>query len=188
MHHRLTRLEVIAGSLATASSVVRRREAGYLALELHGCWSEFNRVFFLSALCGVRDLGGGLVIPNAGVLPNPEEALAQVKGFLGRKPYQHVPWFSPFPERLAAHFDLSNATSIRKAVAYPSTLETLTTIRNFFAHKSMSTSQKVLNLAMNKALLAEPEELLLDVVAVGKPPLIKEWLADARQRADLMMS
>lgn len=188
--YRLLRLELLAKTAAQLEDVEKRREAGYLAVELHNCWSGFARSFFLSVMCGTLTLNGRRAFPTlTGPFASADDALKRASSALGRTDEPH--WFDQVTyTRLATHFGFNNLNSITAAFAYPTTFFKLATVRNFFAHKNQGTAKKVSNLghALYALTVTCPESLLLDSLSATSAPLAIEWLHDAKVMSGLMLA
>jgi hypothetical protein len=200
LNFRLTRLDTLARNLATQSDVVKRREAGYLAIELHNLWSGFARAMFVSVMCGTRTLSGARAFPQAvPVCAKPTDAIGLATGRVagsphggrrGRTRFDEPSWFDKaIYTRLAAQFAFNNLPAITSAFAIPTSFFDLVTVRNFFAHKNEGTAVKVARLGrrMYPTPPACPGKLLVDIVVPTNPPLVIEWIHDARTMGTLIL-
>lgn len=194
LQHRLTRLESLARDAQYADDPFKRRTASYVSIELHNCWAGFARSSYLSVMCGARTLGGALALPSRGVAPTPAEALQRAIAHVrpptstsNKEPH----WFNvSIYTRLASHFGFVNLASITAALAYPTDFFRLApTFRNFFAHKNEGTAAKVEGVRQQDFPNGPrcPSKLLIEVFDPSRPPILLEWIHDAKVIGQLIL-
>jgi hypothetical protein len=86
---------------------------------------------------------------------------------------------------LSGNLALSNGNSVVTALSYPTSFfDDLSTVRNFYAHRSKGTAVKVRSIARKHIAtrsIDHPSDLV-NLVILGKTQtLVEEWLGDMRQ-------
>jgi hypothetical protein len=189
MSHRLLRLELLARQCSAIPSRQRLREAGYLALELHNCWAGFARAHFLSTVFGVQTLSGRIASARPpATCSTPSDAIALARKFVGAR--REPAWFdNQVYARIASHFNFSNLPSVTQAFSYQTSFFTLSTVRNYFAHKNEETFIKLhrIGSAIAPSPRHRPDEVFVGVLRASSPPLVIEWIHDAMVMKHLML-
>ncbi|MFI5396214.1 MAG: hypothetical protein ACHQ9S_11845 [Candidatus Binatia bacterium] len=125
----------------------------------------------------------------AGPSKSPSKA-AKPRKIKTLKPIEEPPWHVPqILLTLSGRANLSNQTQISTALAVPGrSLDDLRTARNFFAHRSYVTADKVRAMAIRIGLPKAPRAaILLAERQPGKPySILSGWLADMRSITRLM--
>ena len=130
------------------------RTTAFAVIEAHTMWASFCRAYYLSCCFSARDAQGIKVLPSGSRFATEEAALTPaiylVKPDLVGKsppwaPRDEPAWFDAGQfRRVMSNVGATSASTVVAALAYsPRSLQTLTTIRNFYAHRSLTSATKV---------------------------------------------
>jgi hypothetical protein len=153
----LRRLKSLKAVLGAPTPDLDRRTA-YVVIEAHATWSSFCRSFFLATAYGGRDASGSHVLPRRAWLASEDAAITvavwavdpSMRGKPGPWQARDEPRWHEAPDFRKAISSLgsTNAGTVSAALALaPSSLQQLTTFRNFYAHRGRETSRKAQNIA-----------------------------------------
>jgi hypothetical protein len=201
---RIHRLEFIAATVTGRTGAEADRAVAFAIIEALTTWANFSRDFYLA--CAIRcpkTVTGARVshaVPNIG-----NERLALLHAIQVLKPNRYNAavksvTISPRDEptwhekicllRLSANIKLSNQASILSGLSYPTTFfNQLPVIRNFYAHRSYITVEKVRNLAQQQygiGHLQHPCNFINQVHVGSTQTLLSEWLGDMRSISGLL--
>jgi hypothetical protein len=151
------------------------------AIRLHDCWAKFCRALVVESALGARTAGGTLLtrIPNVN---RADDVIALLRTRYPRKPPYWEPRWGDAKECSDASQDLnvSNLSTIKAALGSTnSPVEELRVVRNYFAHRTRETHQKVWPYAMKRGLSTRfhPEQLIGTTVAPNQV-LFESWITD----------
>lgn len=177
---RVSYLELIASDVSGKSGHDIDLALGFLTIEALTAWSNFAREFYLScAYLYPKTIGGQHVSHANATIIDERQALIHSIFVLKGKVFAG-PRITPFDEptwrekrtlsRLSQSVGLSNNAAIVSGLSYQTTFfEEAHTLRNFYAHRSKGTAEKVFDLALRKyglPTLPHPSELI-NVVLLG---------------------
>jgi hypothetical protein len=192
---RIRQLESVAQQIAGRNGHDIDRAVAFVTIEALSAWSGFTREFYLScAFLHPKTIGGQHVTHRDTSIVNERLALlhsiAELKGktltaarIAARdEPQWHEKRALP---NLSKGLAFSNDHSVIIGFSYQTTFfDELPTMRNFYAHRSQGTIEKVLRLATRKygTVTARHPNDLINVVFAGRvQTLIQEWLDDMKQ-------
>jgi hypothetical protein len=192
---RIRQLEVVANQIAGKNGHDIDRALSFVTIEALSAWSGFAREFYLScAFLGPRTIGGQHVSHHNAAIVDERLALLHsifvLKGKTLTTPRIAARDEPAWHEKrvlssLSTSLVLSNDHSVILGLSYPTNFfDDLPTMRNFYAHRSQGTAEKVFRLALKRysaATLRHPNDLLNIVFAGRVQTLIQEWLVDMRQ-------
>jgi len=192
---RLIYLERICPQPSLRPSVEDDQAVAFIAIELSNIWAGFSRSLFFSSCQGARTVAGSRVAMTVDLRDrlDAEFFAAQTAG--NRKaarglirPRDEPDWKqSSTLTRLLSGAGASNLTQVAAAVSIPGrVLQDLTTIRNFYGHRSEGTAQKARNKARfyGAAPDLHPTQLCL-TIAPGRPqPVLSDWISETLRITD----
>lgn len=189
---RCSRLLYIAHGLPSSRTPDAERLASYLIIESFSCWSGLNRSAFLSCAMGARHPVHGRIRTPHGIL-NAQEALDRAVWFKdARKAGQSRRWSHRdepgWGDQRAvsaafAKLDPTNLGDLRSAWSVPTdVMNDLPTFRNYYAHKSQESAEKVSRLLPKYGVPSgkNPTQALLHRNPFHSTPMLLNWLYDLR--------
>ena len=197
---RALRLEAFASNVLPQEAQTRERAASYYSIELSNAWDGFARCFSLSVIVGARSPSGPEFAKLAVPCRSEQEALKEA--FRVRNPHRPVPakvkhrdepdWYDvDVLLDLAGSLGFSNQPRVRLAAGFPKQpLDTLRTIRNYYAHKSESTAARMVTLGrqLGFGALARPSDLLFLKVPASHLENFRLLSRDLRTRATAIVA
>lgn len=201
---RIHRLEYIAASTAGNSGPNVDRAVAFITIEAQTTWANFSREFYLScALLSPKTIAGRRVFHTTSNILDERHALLRSIQVLKPNRYAGAARsvnISPRDEptwhekvcllRMAQDLHLSNQAMIIAGLSYPTTFfNDLPVIRNFYAHRSHKSVEKVRELARRNygiRSLVHPTELVNQTLSGGTQTLLSEWLGDMRTISDTL--
>jgi hypothetical protein len=192
---RIIRLEFAAAKIAGKTGNDIDQTVAYVAIEALSAWSGFSREFYLScAFLYPKTIRGQHVNHRqANILGERDALLYSIRQLKGKAsgrgriaPRDEPTWHEKraLPS-LSRSLALSNYNSVVTGFSYPTTFfDDLPVVRNFYAHRSKDTAEKVLNVASRKygnRTIRHPNELINDILQGRVQTLLQEWLGDMRQ-------
>jgi hypothetical protein len=187
------------------------RAASFVTIEAANIWANFCRSFYLSSASGGRRSDGSRVQVTVapGRLTVPEalrhanaykrtpakggKTRAQTKLPAAKARWSVIDepsWHRPHHFRGALKFiGASNLPVVTASMAAEAaSMERLYDVRNFFAHRSESSAEKVKPVALAYGLPMDlhPRQLVFAVLPRRPQPLIADWLDDMRTLAAMM--
>jgi hypothetical protein len=190
-------LEVVANGAAGKVGHDIDRAVSFVAIESLSAWAGFAREFYLScAFLQPKTINGHHVSHQDSTVT--DEYLALLHSIFVLKGRSiSAPRIAPRDEpawhekrtlsQLSTSLSLSNHQSIVSALSYQMTFfDHLPTVRNFYAHRSEGTAQKVMRVAHNSyaaVSVRHPNELVNTLFAGKVQTIIQEWLSDMRRIA-----
>ena len=201
---RIRRLEFIAASAARRSDSSVDRLIAFVTIEALTTWSNFSREFYLScALLSPKTISGRRVSHTTSGISNERQALLRSIQVLKPNRYNEAArsvqiarrdeptWHEKLSlPRMAQDLNLSNQAFIVAGLSYPTTFfNDLPVVRNFYAHRSYGSAQRVQELARRNygiRNLLHPTTLLNHTLIGSTQTLILEWLGDMRAITDTL--
>lgn len=186
--HRISRLRLLVSPLGPPSNSHADRTLAYAVIEAHTLWSSFLRSLYLSIAFNARTESGFRI--TTGVYPFPTSESAIKFAVTTLKPRGNEPaWHdTQVLLKLTRAIGASNQAQIRSAFAYPSNFYSyLTTVRNFFAHRSHSGRLKIETISRNLGFSGglRAADLLVSR-GKGRPQnVITDWLDDIQSVVQL---
>lgn len=201
---RIRRLETLCASIKPGLKETDRY-VSYAALESLNAWTCFVREFYLS--CGVlqaRTITGVVAAPTNLSLADERQAILHAIGLLRPPPIfaranasavissRDEPTWHEISVilKLSASLGLTNNNSVIQALAYPTTFfRDMPVIRNFFAHRNMSTAEKVSAIALKHYQMPNLKcatDFLRSLLPGRPETVLAEWLTDLRLISDEM--
>jgi hypothetical protein len=188
-------LEAIASKIAGRSGHDIDRTLAFVTIEALTAWSGFAREFYLScAFLRPKTMGGQHVSHHNTAIVNERLALLHSIAVLkGRTltaariaPRDEPVWHEKRAlASLSKSLVFSNEQSVITGLSYQTTFfDELPTVRNFYAHRSYGTAEKVFRIATKRyaaVTVRHPNDLVNSVFAGRVQTLIQEWLGDMRQ-------
>ena len=187
---RVHRLRRQVNGLRSPSNSGNRPLVAWSIIELHASWATFCRLYFLSSASQARTRTGRVTSSLTGLyqIDPLTFAVHQERRHLR---HSNGPWSSRDEPtwhdvnvflRLLAKAGCSNALDVATAISLgSSTLQDLTTYRNFAAHKNVDTALKVRRMQFSSYSIPrqiDPLDFPL-VVAVGRSQsIVEDWLDD----------
>jgi hypothetical protein len=192
---RIAQLEAVADQIAGKSGHDIDRAVAFVTIEALSAWSGFAREFYLScAFLHPKTMGGQHVSHhNASIVDERLALLHSISELKGKtlttvriaardEPAWHEKRALP---NLSKSLACSNDNSVIIGFSYQTTFfDELPTMRNFYAHRSQGTAEKVLRVATKRygaMAVSHPNDLINIVFAGRVQTLIQEWLSDMRQ-------
>ncbi len=171
----------------------RDRLATYCAIEAGNAWESFMRSFYLSCVWSARTRTGAAVRMGAGrAFANEHSAIvACITATGGRVPTG--PRIPPRSEpdwsakstilRAGRALSFSNLSSLQRGFSIPvGVYDKMRTVRNFYAHRSELTANKVENLCVTLGIAKtrRASELLFSKVPGRPHTIFEQWIAECR--------
>lgn len=201
---RIHRLEYIAASMARNSGPNVDRAVAFVTIEAQTTWANFSREFYLScALLSPKTIAGGRVFHTTSGIFDERHALLRSIQVLKPNRYAGAARsvnISPRDEptwhekvcllRMAQDLNFSNQAMIIAGLSYPTRFfNDLPIIRNFYAHRSHRSIEKVRELARRNygiRSLVHPTDLVNQTLSGATQTLLSEWLGDMRTIGDTL--
>lgn len=197
---RINRLVAVLAASAATPSNRRLEAASFVTLEAVNAWEMFVRSYCLSIIMGARSASGALAVATRQRGADPEASLRIV--FSVANPGKAIPtnvthrdepdWYDrQVLIMLSSHLAFSNASSVGAALRLPEAdFRDMRTMRNFFAHKSESTADKVRRLSRRRGLLnlRSPHFAVLQPLAPARRSLAEQFLKASVQAAKILAS
>lgn len=186
---------MVAGQVAGKTGTDIDRAVAFVTIEAQSAWSGFAREFYLScAFLHPKTIGGKHVSHSDPTIVNERLALLHSIHVLKGKnlttpkiaPREEPSWHEKRTlPKLANSLSFSNDPAVLTGLSYPTTFfDELPTVRNFYAHRSFGTVDKVFGLATRKyrsITINHPNELINVIFAGRAQTLLQEWLTDMKQ-------
>jgi hypothetical protein len=137
------------------------RVVAYCIIELANIWNQYTRCYYLSCVIGARQRSGTRV-SYVGPLLSYNDALIKSCVLMGKTirgavptPFEEPDWSAPGTLiKLAQDLQFSNQAEIIRAFAITQTIfQPLNICRNFYAHRSKVTADKIEDLSRRLAVL-----------------------------------
>jgi hypothetical protein len=137
------------------------RVVAYCIVELANGWSQFVRCYYLSCAIGTRQRCGARV-HHAGTFRGYDDALIQSSTIMGKSirgktptPFEEPDWSAPgtlitISQKLSFTnlLEITNAFAITRSIFQP-----LNICRNFYAHRSKTTADKIEDLSRRLSII-----------------------------------
>lgn len=194
---RLNRVSSVLAPHIGNLDVVAARAVGFATVECVGAWGLFAREYFLSCALLSPALRSGQTVAYAGPFLSDERAalIAAIRAAkdprfspnpsVQLKPRDEPDWLSKTTlVRISTHLQFSHDTKLNNALSRQSTFfPEAITVRNFFAHRSKESADKIKNLARRSYRyqnLNHPVEFVNTILPGRTDTLLNEWLSDVK--------
>jgi hypothetical protein len=192
---RFSKLAYLARAIRVGQTPGYDEAICYLTIELANTWSLFVREWYISCtvLRAVR-VSGSAVMTNRG-FGHAQDAILFALQVVGPKKFQRVKnqstlrrrdeptWLQPSTILvLARTLSLSNESNLTAAMSFPTTaFRDLPSVRNFYAHRSPETAQKVKSIALRYGVgIRHPNEFAVGRWGSRSQIIVEEWIDDLR--------
>jgi hypothetical protein len=205
--HRIRYLESLAATIAGGHDHAADRALSFISIEALATWSAFVREFYLScALLRPRTIGGQVVRHRGASIGTEKDALLHsimvLKGpsSPSYRSAANSPRIAPRDEpawhekrvllALSSSISLTNNLAVTTGLSYPTTFfDDLPPVRNFYAHRSSNTAERIARIANRKYAIAQlrhPNDFMNNLIPGRAQPLLMEWLGDIRRVSDAL--
>jgi hypothetical protein len=167
------------------------RRTSFVVIESHAAWSSFCKYFYVSCALGGTDNSGNRVLPRASRHASEDAAIhfaimrlsPTSRGAAGKwSPRQEPTWFETATLRkLLDALGSANRSTVTDALSLaPGSVSSLTTFRNFYAHRGQTTARKTQAIALRHLLApARHPTAILNDYPPGRPQtLLRDFLDD----------
>jgi hypothetical protein len=165
------------------------RTVAFVTLEALTLWANFVRAFYLSCVHNARREGGERVKVSVSGLGTDEAAIAFSLKIIKFARRNEPVWHEPTTlSKLFVAVKASNLTQVQGAIsAQPYVFTALPTIRNFFAHRSLQSAQKIPGVARGIGLSVglRPCEILCSRLPGRPQNVLADWIDDIRNAIEL---
>jgi hypothetical protein len=187
------RLESLLAPVTGKHDAEADRVVSHVIINAMSAWAGFAREYYLScAIARPKTMLGNRVSHSLSTITDERLALLHSISVLKGKtltatriaPRDEPAWQEKRAlSALSVSLSLSNASSVVSALSYHTTFfDEMPTVRNFFAHRSHGTAEKVQRIAKKYgAPSARPTELINTVRSGATQTIAQEWLGDMKQ-------
>lgn len=197
---RIDYLESMVPNILVRPSRALDKDISFVVIELLNCWANFSRALYFSSCRGARDGMGNKIVTTL-PLGSLDDALDQavwrfkpsVAGLPGPWTHREEPnWLDPNTLLILLQLvGASNSGDVSAALSFQTrALVDLPSLRNFYAHRTKNTAEKVRRMAITYSLpsIHHPAELCLGY-APGRPQsILADWVSELRLITDLATS
>ncbi len=189
VERQLVRIERCVTPLSLPMTHDNDRMASYATLHLDNVWSSFVRSYYLSWFLRAKTTSGVRISTAITQPKSHTDAVKTAMRFINgagrpRVGRQEPPWH----ERrvlvtLSTKCVASHNAQVMAAMSVPSTaLEYLHSVRNFYAHRSKETADRLPAISRKLSLLPSRRatEIVLGVPLGGSGSVILDWIAEVR--------
>jgi len=189
---RSARLRQLCDHLLPPVTGDARRTVAYIAIEAAGLFARFQRAYYLSVMFGARRTSGPFVLPGPPFNRAWTEATAisEAVRLVGRRTGGEPAWIN---QRtlfdLAQKCAFSNLAEVTIASSYlPPHFRELVVVRNFFAHRSRDTAEKVRQIARDNGLpvVLKPWDVACSCAPKRPQHLMLDWIDHREEVARLL--
>lgn len=193
--HRIRQLEGVANDIVGKNGHDIDRAIAFITIESLSAWSGFAREFYLACAFLHPKTIGGQHVSHLGVAIVDERLalIHSISVLKGRTvtapritPRDEPAWHEKrVLSQLSSSLSFSNNQSVISGLSFQTAFfDELPTIRNFYAHRSQGTAEKVSRIATRRygmVNVQHPNDLVNAIFAGRIQTLIQEWLSDMRQ-------
>jgi hypothetical protein len=186
---RALRLRALVERCKPPLNPIEARTVAFVSIEVVNLWATFVRAFYLSCMHKAKRAGGGHVTVAVPGLNTDDAAIAFSLKVIKIHRRGEPVWHEPATlSKLFVAVRASNLTQVLAAIsAQPQVFQLLPTIRNFFAHRSLQTSQKVVGVArtIGVNVRLRPCDILCSRLPARPQNVLADWIDDIRNTIDL---
>jgi hypothetical protein len=194
---RLDRLASLVQPLAGLDGPRVNRLVSYVVIDSVGSWALFAREYYLScALLGPRLRSKARVTYGLAPIAGERDAIIQAiratknpsfapAASVKIKPRDEPDWLAKNTlSKISTVLSFSHDARITAALSQPTTFfSQAITVRNFFAHRSKESADKIRTLSLHQYLyphLRHPTEFVNGILPSRTDTILNEWLADLK--------
>jgi hypothetical protein len=194
--HRLKQIESTVDSLGHPVTFGKDRLAAFAIIELDNLWASFVRSYYLSWFRKAKTASGARISFTVAPPRNFDDAIVLASKLLygktkpGRTGRIEPAWHEKHVlVKLAKGCGTSVQGQIVTAMSISATVfDHLHSVRNFYAHRSLETANKLPRIARAFGLVPprRASEIVLAVPPGRSATIVLDWLAEVRDTTDLL--